>query len=81
MRSNVPSAAASAGLALTTERDCHDYGVDFFKRVMAATAESGPPPVGLHLIMGPTAQEKYSNAAKAVLNGNIAAWEMVFTKP
>ena len=71
-------AAASAGLALATEVDRTEYGIGFFKRVMAM--EGGPPPVGLHLIMGPTAQEKYGNAAKAVLEGRIAPWEMVFAK-
>lgn len=70
-------AAAGAGLGLLAENDRADYGIAFFKRVMAAES---PPPVGLHLIMGPTAGEKYSNAAGAVLDGRIAAWEMVFGK-
>ena len=70
-------AGLAAGLSLSAENDRADYGVAFFKRVMAADS---PPPVGLHLIMGPTAGEKYGNVAGAVLDGRIAAWEMVFTK-
>lgn len=75
-------AAATAGLTPEAERDRHAYAVAFFERVMAATAEAGgPPPVGLHLIMGPTAKEKYSNAIKAVMSGAIGPVEMIFRKP
>ena len=69
-------AAASAGLMPIAEIDRTQYGIDFFTSVMAM--EGGPPPVGLHLIMGPEAQTKYANAARAVLDGRIAPWELVF---
>ena len=71
-------AAATAGLTPVSEVDRSEYSVDFFTRVMAA--DGPPPPVGLHLIMGPTAKEKYGNVARAVLDGRVAGWEMVFAR-
>ncbi len=70
--------AARAGLSLVHERDRHGYAVDFFQRVIAATEEDGPPPVGLHLIMGDTAQTKYGNVVQATFDGKVGPWEMVF---
>lgn len=75
-------AAAQAGLALIAERDRTDYAKDFFARVIAAAeAADGPPPIGLHLLMGDTAQDRYSNAVSAAMNGATCPWEMVFEKP
>lgn len=72
-------AAARAGLELVHQRDRFAYAAAFFKSVMAATeARGGPPPVGLHLIMGEEAQTRYGNVVKAVLAGKLAPWEMVF---
>ena len=33
----------------------------WFASVLARNAEHGPPPLGLHLLMGPTGKEKFSN--------------------
>lgn len=71
-------AAKAAGLTLEAERDRHDYAVAFFKRVVAAAEEHGPPPVGLQLIMGETAKVKYGNVVRATLDGTLGPWEMVF---
>lgn len=73
-------AGETAGLTLIAEHDRSDYAVDFFKRVVAAFETHGTPPVGLHLIMGDTAQEKYGNAVKAAMDGVTGPWEMVFEK-
>lgn len=74
-------AAAAAGLVSISEHDRSDYAVDYFGRVIAAIEEHGVPPVGLHLIMGDTAQDKYANAVGAAMNGVTGPWEMVFGKP
>ena len=73
-------AAARAGLGLVHERDRHDYAVGFFKKVIAATEENGPPHVGLHLIMGDEAQTRYGNVVKASFDGKVGPREMVFRK-
>ncbi len=73
-------AATDAGLELTHERDRHAYAVGFFETVIAASDENGPPPVGLHLIMGDAAQTRYGNIVRATLDGKVGPWEMVFRK-
>lgn len=74
------AAAKAAGFRPVTERDRSAYARDFFTRVIAAMEEHGPQPIGLHLLMGPTAQEKYGNAVKAAFDGATAPWEMIFEK-
>lgn len=74
-------AAASAGFEQVGERDQSGYAQAFFTRVMEATEAQGVPPVGLHLLMGSTAQEKYGNVAREVLDGTVGPWEMVFQRP
>ncbi|MDJ0627128.1 MAG: methyltransferase domain-containing protein [Rhodobacter sp.] len=73
-------AASAAGLVPVFERDRTAYAVAFFERVTAAMDEHGPPPVGLQLIMGPTAQARYGNAVRAAFDGKTGPWEMVFGK-
>jgi SAM-dependent methyltransferase len=75
-------AAAGAGFELVYERDRGEFAKEFFRRAMATVEANGgePGPIGLHLIMGPTAGEKYGNAIKAAMGGVTAPWEMVFRK-
>lgn len=76
-------AASSAGLSLIAERDRTDYAIDFFTRITAASdgTNTPPPPLGLHLLMGAAAPERYGNAVRAALGGATAPWEMIFEKP
>ena len=73
-------AAARAGLDLVHQRDRHSYAVAFFTKVIAATEANGPPPVGLHLIMGDEAQTRYGNVVKATFDDKVGPWEMVFRR-
>ena len=73
-------AAARAGLGLIHQRDRHAYASAFFRRVTAALDANGPPPVGLHLIMGDEAPVRYGNAVRATIEGKIGPWELVFRK-
>ncbi|MEO1275499.1 MAG: class I SAM-dependent methyltransferase, partial [Pseudomonadota bacterium] len=75
------AAAAAAGFTLIGERDRGAYARDFFTRVIAASADGPPPPVGLHLLMGDGAAERYVNAVTAAMNGATVPWEMIFQKP
>jgi hypothetical protein len=43
----------------------------------ARMAESGPPPLGLHLVMGADAPEKVANIVQALDAGIIAPVEMI----
>lgn len=73
-------AARAAGL---TEIHCEgkgDVARVFFAEMQARLAQSGPPPVGLPLLMGETAPQKASNMAAAVGSGDIEPIEMIFRK-
>jgi SAM-dependent methyltransferase len=44
---------------------------------LASSASDGLPPLGLHLVMGPTTSTKFGNLAAAVRNGIIAPTEII----
>jgi len=46
-----------------------------------AAAAGGPPPLGLHLLMGPQAATKLKNMIQNVAKGNIAPIELIARKP
>jgi len=66
---------ADAGLTLETSQDRTQFALDFFRQSLAtaaATSPAGPPPLGLHLVMGPTAREKFANMLTNIEAGRIA---------
>ncbi|WP_282168510.1 methyltransferase domain-containing protein [Ruegeria atlantica] len=73
-------AAAAAGLELVTETDRTEFALTFFEEVFARIAESGPPPMGIHLMMGETAPEKFQNYVTNLKAGRIRPTEMIFKK-
>jgi SAM-dependent methyltransferase len=76
------TALASAGFVVTEERDRAEFALDFFAALKARAAESGgPPPLGLHLIMGSEAPGKIANMVEAVAAGVLAPVELVCEKP
>ncbi len=73
------SAAEAAGFALVSERDRTDFAKAFFDKVGKMIAEmGGPPPVGIHLLMGDTAPQKIENYLTMLHAGLIAPFEMIF---
>jgi SAM-dependent methyltransferase len=75
-------ALSGAGFDVTEERNRGDFAVDFFAALKARTASAGgPPPLGLHLIMGADAMLKISNMVEAVGAGTLAPVEMICDKP
>lgn len=73
-------AAASAGLELVAETDRTDFALAFFEEVFAKLAETGPAPLGIHLMMGETAPEKFQNYVENLHAGRIRPTEMIFKK-
>jgi len=67
---DVRSVTSKAGLALTV-----------FERIMAMVSESGPPPLGLHILMGEQAGIKLRNMYDNVQNGIIAPVMIICRKP
>ena len=74
------AAAEKAGLRLHREEDRRAIALAFFERIGAAAGASTPPPLGLHLLMGPTVREKSANMVAAIRAGTIAPVEMIFHK-
>ncbi len=74
------NAAAAAGLDLIAETDRTEFATAFFEEAFARIAESGPPPLGIHLMMGETAPEKFGNYVENIHAGRIRPTEMIFRK-
>ena len=72
------SELVSAGFTIESERNRGDFATGFFQAVGARVA-AGPPPLGLHVIMGDDAPTKVANMVAAVTGGIIAPVELVCT--
>ena len=76
------SALESAGFEISGERNRHPFAIAFFDKLQAnMSATGGPPPLGLHIVMGPTAAQKISNMVENVRKARIAPIELFATKP
>ncbi|CAO3434781.1 class I SAM-dependent methyltransferase [Azospirillum endophyticum] len=68
----------SAGFAVEKERSRREFAIDFFRRMRAQAAErGGPPPLGLHILMGASAQQKAANMSDLLERGLIAPTEII----
>ncbi len=67
---------ADSGFVVTHERNRRDLAMEFFARLRAAAA-SGPPPLGLHLVMGEATRAKVANMIGNVERGLVAPVEIV----
>jgi SAM-dependent methyltransferase len=67
----------AAGFAVAGECARRDLALDVFNRMRARIAERGPPPVGLHLLMGSDAARKVGHMVAALEDGRIAPVEMI----
>lgn len=75
-------ALRSVGFAIEAERDRREFALAFFERLKAASAAAdGPPPLGLHILMGETARQKIANMVGNIAAGGIAPVEMIARKP
>ncbi len=74
-------AAHTAGLEEVAERDRTEFAKSYFDRVFRMIAAHGAPPLGIHLLMGETAQQKIQNYIENLDAGRIAPTEMVFRRP
>ena len=70
-----------AGFAITTERNRRDFALAFFADLRAKTAAAGgPPPLGLHVLMGKTTPEKVQNMIDNISKGRFAPVELIARK-
>lgn len=56
-----------------------DSALQFFAG-LTASAGSAPPPIGLHLILGPDAKTKVGNMIANIKNGLCGPWEIIASK-
>ena len=75
------SALESAGFNIITERNRRDFALEFFAQLQSkATSAEGPPPLGLHILMGDTAPVKVRNMIENISRNLIAPVEIVAEK-
>ena len=65
-----------AGFDVREVDDRTDFALNFFKQSLAAAAD-GPPPLGIHLIIGSSAPEKLKNMQSNIENGCISVVQMI----
>ena len=66
------------GFQVTAERNRRDFALAFFDKLLADTsAAEGPPPLGLHLLMGDTAQLKMMNVIENLKKDRLAPVELI----
>lgn len=73
------AALEAAGFRITAERNRRAFALDFFARLQA-TAASGPPPLGLHILMGETARTKVLNIIENITENRVAPVELIAKK-
>jgi len=66
-----------AGFAVQKERERRAFAIEFFKKIQARVAESGPPPLGLHIVMGGDFPQKVRNLLANLEDGLLAPVEMI----
>ncbi|HJQ55917.1 MAG TPA: class I SAM-dependent methyltransferase [Vineibacter sp.] len=68
----------AAGFEVAKERGRRDFAIDFFQQMRARAAQAGgPPPLGLHLVMGADFAVKTANMIDNLQRGLIAPTEIV----
>jgi ubiquinone/menaquinone biosynthesis C-methylase UbiE len=76
------AALEAAGFEISQLRNRGEFAVDFFAAMKAKVAQlGGPPPLGLHLILGANAPAKLANMISAIQAGTIAPVEIICHKP
>ena len=73
-------ALAAVGFEVVHERGRRDFGIDFFERNIARTAQGGPPILGLQLLMGEKAPLMMQNVLGGMKGGIFEPVEMVAVK-
>jgi SAM-dependent methyltransferase len=74
-------ALTAVGFSLLAECDRLEFALEFFEELRAKVAASdGPPPLGLHILMGDSAAVKVSNMIENIAARRIAPVEIIARK-
>ncbi len=72
------AALEGAGFTVFAERERRQFALEFFAAMRARMAQGGgPPPLGLHVLMGASAAQKTANMVAMLERGVIAPVEML----
>jgi len=75
------SALEGAGFSIVAERNRRDFALEFFAQLQSKAASTeGPPPLGLHILMGNTAPVKVKNMIENISRNLIAPIEIIAEK-
>lgn len=75
-------ALGEAGFEITAVNNRHAAARTFFQRQQAKVAQAGgPPPLGLHTLIGAAAPAKFRNMVASIYAGDIAPVEIIAHKP
>ena len=80
---NYETALQSAGFTVTSVKNRREFALEFFGGGLPASSSPvapAPPPLGIHIIMGPEAPVKIRNMVAAVKAGILAPVEMICVK-
>ncbi len=67
----------AAGFEIVDIEDKREVALKFFETIMARLAEGGPPPLGLHILMGGDAKIKMKNMYENVKRGAISPIQII----
>jgi SAM-dependent methyltransferase len=71
------SGLLASGFEVRSVRDQTAFAIDHFARLAAALDADGPPPLGLHLILGPNAAQKTAHVVRGLKSGAFHPAEIV----
>jgi ubiquinone/menaquinone biosynthesis C-methylase UbiE len=75
------SALENAGFVVSRENNRRDFALDFFKQLAEkVAANSGPPPLGLHILMKQSTAVKIKNMVKNIAEEYVAPVEIIAQK-
>lgn len=69
----------AGGFTVESTTDRTKFATDFFATTLAASPD-GPPPIGLHLILGKDARLMLENMATNINDGRCGPWELIARK-
>lgn len=70
-------ALENAGFEIIDVVDKREIALQFFEAIMAKLAQGGPPPLGLHIVMGDNAKIKLQNMYANVKNGIVSPVQII----
>lgn len=75
------NALEKSGFTVLAQRDRREFALSFFGDLRAKMGRlSGPPPLGLHLVMGPNTSEKIANLVSSISSDVLAPIELIAKK-